>query len=205
MHYVSDRLSVKGVMTIIVSEQPALIEKMIDPIYGIGTDTLFQILTKLLSSILSKHPEFYDEYGAQFEEIASVIGYDLEHRIPSGQKTPTAGQVVSKLEQLCEIMNECKIRSLISIDNFDRLNAEIALVFLKSNYAQPIFELLERSGATILLTAKSEWLVGSRRAQLLRQAYSSQRAKPRRMQDSRQEENRQLAGRGVGHRRGCHL
>lgn len=161
LYYISDRLSAKRVLTISVSEQPALVEKLIDPVYGVGADTLFQILSKLLGSLTSKHPELLDAYRVQFDEIAEAIGFDLEHRIPSGTKTPTAGLLFSKLEQLCSVMKSEKVRSLISIDNYDRLDAELAIRFLKSNQAQPVFELLQRAGATVLLTAKSEWLAGS--------------------------------------------
>jgi len=159
LYYLYEQLSQNNrVVVAIVKEEPAIIQGMTDPMYGIGTDTIFQIVLKLLHSLRYRFPEFIERHKSELIKIAEVVGFDIEQGWATQVEEPSYGWLTGILRQLCKLLKEEQLRALVEIDNYDRLNPELATKFLRSDYAQPVLEALQNAGTSIVLTAGDNWL-----------------------------------------------
>ena len=57
---------------------------------------------------------------------------------------------------MLKFIKEFQIRAFLAIDNYDKLDVERAVGFLKSNLAQPLFEDLQNAGVSVVLVARLE-------------------------------------------------
>lgn len=157
LHYLGERLSKeKTVLQSFMLDTPDL-TGLRDPIHGIGTNALYQIIRGLVKSLSSQFPGIVDEHMGTLSRVAKDVGYDIENQVEVPYGESTYGTLRVRLQNLCDVLRYKKVRSLIGVDNYDKLGSDLAIDFLRSNYAQGIFELLLRAGASIVLIAGSDW------------------------------------------------
>ena len=162
LHYLGERLSKeKTVLQSFILDTPDL-SGLRDPVYGIGANALYQIILGMVKSLSHQFPTFVDDHKGVLSRIAKYVGYDIENRIEipyEEPREPSFGTLRVGLQNLCELLRKTdnKVRSLIGIDNYDKLEPNLAIDFLRSDHAQGIFELLQSAGASIILIAGSDW------------------------------------------------
>lgn len=147
----------KGVVACYVSHQPSIIEGSKDPVFGIGNDTALRLLIELSKALLISEGGGED---AELVDFAKEVGLNREGRfLEDGPSFPewSYSRVSQKLTKLLEFIQKKGIRALVAIDNYDKHNEDIAIAFLASHFAQPIFEELQSVGVSLFLTADVEW------------------------------------------------
>ena len=156
LHYaISHVKSKKNVVACYVSHQPSVIDGVKDPVFGIGNDTATRILVELTRALLSSQDLKKD---AELAKIARTISSEEEGGLPKETYVSWSYSFVyNKLQQLLAYIQERKILALIAIDNYDKHDEDMAISFLRSNYAQPLFEELQGAGVSIFTTADVDW------------------------------------------------
>lgn len=145
----------KNVVACYVSHQPSVIEGLSDPVHGIGNDTISKLLMELTRATLLYEDQ---ENNSELLEIAKEIGITKEGRlVAESHPLWSYSAIEKKLQRLLEYLKLKNIKTLVSIDNYDKHNEDIALRFLCSHHAQALFEQLELANVSIFLTADVEW------------------------------------------------
>lgn len=155
LHYIESKLKAKNILVCFVTHQPAVLIGERDPAYGIGNDTIAKAAIELCEVLLDY------EKGAQREYLLEVLK-ELELVTPLGIVDTTSVNNFSyttnrkRLDILVDYIRTRKIRAFLAIDNYDKLDEDKAVAFLKSNLAQPLFEELQAAGISVIIVARLE-------------------------------------------------
>ena len=155
MHYMIQQLQSKTLAVYIPYQYSALVGQR-DPKYGVGADTLLQI-TLNLGRKISASPE-YSAYTEKLRSVFVALGANRESGIQ--ERTPPPYAVVEgRLSEILDIIEKENIRALVAVDNYDRLEKDVAIDFWKSNLAQgPISDRLVSAGVSVVFSAKTGWI-----------------------------------------------
>ena len=158
LHYMTSALRSKSVNLVVclITHQPAVLHGERDAAYGIGNDTLSRIVMGLAERLLDfekgKNKSVLKELLDDIGMITSKGSLDSRSVITFSYSTNR-----SRLEKLLQYMKNRGVRAFIAIDNYDKLDEDRAIGFLKSAHAQPLFEDLQSAGVSIVIAASLEW------------------------------------------------
>jgi len=158
LHYMASSLRSKttNLVVCLITHQPAVLHGERDPAYGIGNDTLSKTVMDLAEQLLDfeKGKDMWD-----FKELLKDIGMTTSKGTLDSRSVTTFSYTTNRnrLEKLLHYMKKRGIRAFIAIDNYDKLDEDRAIGFLKSAHAQPLFEDLQSAGVSIVISASLEW------------------------------------------------
>lgn len=156
LHYMSNVLRSKGFLVCEISHTPEVLKGERDPAFGIGNDTVYKIVNELAEKLLETQKEEQDKLN--FSQYLQGLGLTLPHDVTSVRSIPFYYSINRKrLEELLKYFKKKNLRGFLAIDNYDKLDEERAIGFLKSNFSQPLFEELQAAGLSIVLTANLDW------------------------------------------------
>jgi len=156
LHYVMHRVrNQPSVVVAYVVHQPPILEGQQSPAYGVGLDTMIRILIELAKSTVRllgvKAPKEFAEFVQKLgiDSKTGLVESDLDRSFSYDHVSNLLDTLISHLERL-------GLSALVAIDNYDRLDEKRAIEFLRSQYAQPLFERIRRRGS-VLIAADDEW------------------------------------------------
>ena len=158
LHYMAFALRSKTAHPIVsfISHQPAVLKGERDPAYGIGNDTVSKIVMDLAERLL----DFEEgKNKSVLRELLSDIGMTTPKGTLDSRSVTTFSYTTNRnrLEKLLQYMKDRRIRAFLAIDNYDKLDEDRAIGFLKSGHAQPLFEDLQSAGVSIVIAASLAW------------------------------------------------
>jgi hypothetical protein len=156
LHYIASQLKPKRILICFITHQPAIIKGEADPAFGIGNDTLSKIVSDITEALLNfergerkrtlvkqlKAWGIVNDEGSLDSKSATTFYFDMNRK---------------RLSLLLKYIKSRRIRVFLAIDNYDKLDESKAIAFLKSDFAQPLFEDLQASGVSIVLSASLDW------------------------------------------------
>ena len=157
LHYMASALRSKnGIAVCFVTHQPAVLKGERDPAYGIGNDTVSKIVMGLAERLLDSETGINKSV---LKELLDNLGMITSRGILDSKSITTFSYTTNRnrLEKLLEYMKKRGIRGFIAIDNYDKLDEDRAIGFLKSTHSQPLFEDLQSAGVSVAIAASLEW------------------------------------------------
>lgn len=157
LHYIANSLREKNILVCFVTYQPSILKGQQDPAYGIGNDLISKITADLAEAtwafVAGDAKRLYKlrTLCRELELTNSQEGLDTKSLSTFSYSTNQR-----KLSALLKYLKENKIPAFLAIDNYDKLDPDRAMAFLKCNLAQPLFEELESAGVSIALVTRLE-------------------------------------------------
>lgn len=157
LHYMASALrSEANIVVSFITHQPAVLKGERDPAYGIGNDTVSKIAMGLAERLLN-FENGMDKTA--FKKLLGDLGMMTSQGILDSKSIATFSYTTNRnrLEKLLEYMKKRRILGFIAIDNYDKLDEDRAIGFLKSAHSQPLFEDLQSAGVSVAIAASLEW------------------------------------------------
>jgi Cdc6-like AAA superfamily ATPase len=156
LHYMAHALRNKNILVCFVSHQPAILKGERDPAFGIGNDTVSKIVCELTEKLIETEK---GQDKSNLIQLLDGLGLTVSGNVLDVRSITSFsyGTNRKRLESLLKYFKNRKIRGFLAIDNFDKLDEERAIGFLKSNFSQPLFEELQAAGISIAIAASLEW------------------------------------------------
>ena len=156
LNYMAESLKSKNTLVCFVTHQPSIVKGERDPAFGIGNDTISKITADLAEALL-KHVNTRREEHELNELLQELELINAEGALDTKSvNTFSYSTNQRKLSSLLKFLREHEMRAFLAIDNYDKLEVDRALEFLKSNLAQPLFEELQSSGLSVVLVLRLE-------------------------------------------------
>ena len=158
LHYMASVLqSNENIVVCFITHQPAVLKGERDPAYGIGNDTVSRIVRDLAERLQDFEK---GEDKSAFKKLLNELGMITTEGILDAKSVITFSYTTNRnrLEKLLEYMKKRRIHAFLAIDNYDKLNEDRAIGFLRSAHSQPLFEDLQAAGVSIAIAASLEWI-----------------------------------------------
>ena len=146
----------KGAIPVFVQFHPAGIAKARVPAYETLIEIMTQIVQREIINIYEMYPKTFQKYQSTLMKTAKYVGLQWQeiegfYRDPFATPPPNEKLLRNILWSILEFTKQDHIRSLIMVDNLDKLPFEVAKGFLGGMMAQPLFEHLMEAGCSIFV------------------------------------------------------
>jgi len=146
----------KMAIPVFVQFHPAGIAKAKHPIFETLIEIMTQIIQQEITNLYEMQPKTFNKYRATLMKAAKYVGLDWQE-IEGFYKDPFATPPLDEkllrsiLWSVLEFTQQDDVRSVIAIDNLDKMPFEVAKEFLGGMTAQPLFEHLIEMGCSIFV------------------------------------------------------
>jgi len=156
LQYLVNLCRKNGIISVYVGLLPYGIKSSREPIYELSRQIMKSLIQELILEIHTDRNELFQKYKRTFINWGKYTGLSYDniegfYRDPSYQLDFSVLRDV--LFGIMKIINRNNMKILIAIDNLDKLESDVVVNFLKGGTAQPLFENLNNSGASVLIAS----------------------------------------------------
>ena len=146
----------KMAIPVFVQFHPAGIAKAKHPIFATLIEIINQIIQQEIINLYEMHPKTFRKYQSTLMKAAKYVGLQWQetegfYKDPFAMPRPDEKLLRDILWSTLDFAKREGIRSVIAIDNLDKLPFEVAKGFLGGMTAQPLFEHLMEMGCSIFV------------------------------------------------------